>query len=123
MPFVPPDFDDKDAVVISDVLGFWDMVNLLKPRLPEFSESKIVSGLRRYLSGEDTTSWFYTREQALDAAQKLMDGFVEDCLAPVNDDGFVEQVTFAGQVAKETGLVLVGEPAFTCFYRAIDGRW
>jgi len=118
---IPVDFEDGDEVWIQDVLPVDEMVALLKQRLPSIEESRLRNGFMRYRASSEE-GWFYTKEQALEVAQEIMDGFVEECLSPLVD-GVIEEKTWAGEVAAATGLELIGEPAAIHGYRSIDGAW
>lgn len=60
--------------------------------------------IRFFWSDERSDYWYYTELQCQDTIQEMMQEFIEDMSE-------VSCKTFAGRIAEETGLELIGEPA------------
>jgi hypothetical protein len=82
--------------------ALWDYVDVQE--FADFAGAGYVQALRFLQSDRRCEEYWYSEADVLEEIEKMKAEFKSDMESP-------NQETFAGQVARDTGLELVGEPA------------
>lgn len=83
-----------------------------KIAIPGYTPKQLIEGFTRFYFADQRSEYiYYSEAQVEEAVKEMVLEFVQDLTIPV-------QQTFAGKVAQETGLELIGEP-----HQIISHNW
>lgn len=89
---------------LQEVIPLSEIVASLHTFLPEANLAQLRNAFVRFWNAAQEPEWvYYSKQEALDTIEAMKREFLEDL------QGEPEE-TFAGRIARETGLELVGEP-------------